>query len=108
MCGRYALWGIDLLGGRFLVIDPETRVPVAFQYRAGMDDAGDHRVSPNGNHIAPMQWGFVPHWSKDSVPSGRPIINARAESLREKPMFRMLLQQNAASCPRTVGSTSEK
>ncbi len=98
MCGRYALWGIELLGGRFLVIDPEIGFRSHFNIAPGME-MPVITGSPEGNHIAPMQWGFVPHWSKDSVPSGRPIINARAESLREKPMFRMLLQQNRCIVP---------
>jgi putative SOS response-associated peptidase YedK len=34
-----------------------------------------------------MQWGLIPSWAKD--PSiGNKLINARAESLREKPSFR--------------------
>lgn len=32
-----------------------------------------------------LQWGFVPRWAK--TPS-RPMINARAETLLDKPMFR--------------------
>ena len=34
-----------------------------------------------------MEWGLVPHWSKDGKNSGA-LINARAESLLEKPSFR--------------------
>ncbi|MCI6557820.1 SOS response-associated peptidase [Schaalia hyovaginalis] len=33
----------------------------------------------------PLRWGFVPSWAKD--PS-RPMINARAETVTEKPSFR--------------------
>jgi putative SOS response-associated peptidase YedK len=38
-----------------------------------------------------MQWGLVPHWAKDITATYRPI-NARAEGLAEKPMFRDLLR----------------
>jgi putative SOS response-associated peptidase YedK len=36
--------------------------------------------------LTPMQWGLVPHWSTDAKNAGK-LINARAESLEEKPSF---------------------
>ncbi|MEY4016189.1 MAG: hypothetical protein RIS46_1185 [Actinomycetota bacterium] len=37
--------------------------------------------------VDPMQWGLVPSWSKD--PSvGSKMINARSETITEKPSFR--------------------
>ena len=33
------------------------------------------------------QWGLIPHWASDATIAGR-LINARAESLEEKPAFR--------------------
>ena len=41
----------------------------------------------DGRRYRSMRWGFVPHWYKK--PSGGPLlINARAETLAEKPAFR--------------------
>ncbi|MGI8556159.1 MAG: SOS response-associated peptidase [Pyrinomonadaceae bacterium] len=37
-------------------------------------------------HALYLQWGLIPSWSKE--PSGSGIINARAETLLEKPSFR--------------------
>jgi putative SOS response-associated peptidase YedK len=45
-----------------------------------------------------MQWGLVPHWTKDIKAAPRPI-NARAESLAEKPMFRELLRSQRCLVP---------
>ena len=45
-----------------------------------------------------MQWGLVPHWAKDIKAVHRPI-NARAESLAEKPMFRELVRTNRCLVP---------
>lgn len=37
--------------------------------------------------LQPMRWGFIPHWYK--TPSDGPLlINARAETLAEKPAFK--------------------
>lgn len=35
-----------------------------------------------------MHWGLLPYWSKDGAISGK-LINARAESIFEKPSFRV-------------------
>lgn len=42
------------------------------------DDSGQARF---------LQWGLIPSWSKDPL-MGRKLINARAETLSEKPSFR--------------------
>ncbi|MDP2647439.1 MAG: SOS response-associated peptidase [Desulfobacterales bacterium] len=39
------------------------------------------------NRLVKLHWGFVPSWSKDVSRTSRPI-NARAESLSLKPLFR--------------------
>ena len=46
-------------------------------------DAGIRRVKP-------MRWGLIPSWSKD-MSFGARMINARAETIQEKPSFRNLL-----------------
>lgn len=44
-------------------------------------------ANANQRELALVRWGFIPHWAKD--PDDFPlIINARAETLMEKPSFR--------------------
>ncbi len=46
------------------------------------------RTEPDGRrHLRLALWRFIPHWMKEP-PRGRQIINARAETLLEKPAFR--------------------
>ena len=42
------------------------------------------------NEIKPMRWGLVPSWAQDSS-IGQRMINARAETLLEKPSFKQLV-----------------
>ncbi len=45
------------------------------------------RQSETGRRLVPMRWGFLPHWY--IKPDGGPLlINARAETIAEKPAFR--------------------
>jgi len=37
--------------------------------------------------LVPMRWGFLPHWYKSET-AGPLLINARAETIAEKPAFR--------------------
>ncbi len=76
MCGRYTLF-VDPadLGDLFGVAVPEGMTP---RYNIANNDRG---------RIAFFRWGLVPAWAKD--PSiGNRLINARAETLAEKPAFR--------------------
>jgi putative SOS response-associated peptidase YedK len=45
-----------------------------------------------------MAWGLLPHWANSLQGSNRPI-NARAETLTEKPLFRGLLKQHRCLIP---------
>lgn len=45
-----------------------------------------------------MRWGLVPSWSKDPK-AGAPLINARSESVREKPSFRSAFKARRCLVP---------
>lgn len=44
------------------------------------------RASGEGRALVSMRWGFLPHWYK-SMSDGPLLINARAETIAEKPAF---------------------
>ena len=43
--------------------------------------------------VRPMKWGLIPSWSKDKT-MGKKLINARSETIMEKPSFQNLVYQN--------------
>lgn len=96
MCGRYSLICIDDLGNRFRVFDPM----MGARSRFNVSPASEMPVIVRSekDEIALMRWGLVPHWTKDIRTARRPI-NARAESLAEKPMFRLLLLSGRCLVP---------
>ena len=50
------------------------------------------------NRLGELRWGLLPSWSQGE-PSGRPLINARSESVHEKPAFRELLRTRRCLIP---------
>jgi hypothetical protein len=48
-----------------------------------------------------MHWGLIPNWAKDPTIGNR-MINARADSLTEKPAFRQLVETRRCIVPAIV------
>ena len=97
MCGRYSLVCIDDLGNRFRVYNPMIGARSRFNIAPGNEMPVIVRAGGQ-NGIAVMKWGLVPHWTKEIASAPRPI-NARAEELAEKPMFRLLLANRRCLVP---------
>jgi putative SOS response-associated peptidase YedK len=101
MCGRYNLYhsrqdlvehfhlveGIVELNPRYNVA-PTQPMPVVLPTQ----DAGD------GWTLEIMRWGLIPGWAKDASVGSR-MINARGETLREKPAFRSAVRRRRCLVP---------
>lgn len=92
MCGRYTLTRFDHpLLERLppsLARPSWNRAPGTIAPVVGMGEAGEPGV-------APMYWGFRPHFMADAPE----LINARAETVAEKPMFRQAYRQQRCLVP---------
>ena len=53
-----------------------------------------------GWSLVPMRWGLVPSWAKDTKIGAR-MINARAETVAEKPAFRAAFKRRRCLVPAT-------
>ena len=85
MCGRYSLFvQPSTLEDRFGVSVPETYEP---RYNAAPGQDLPVVRSDADDELAYANWGLVPSWVDDPEEATRPI-NARAETVREKPTFR--------------------
>lgn len=99
MCGRYALYGpISRLRERF-----DTNVDALdFHPRynaAPMQWLSVIRQRPAGERVAHLlRWGLIPSWSKDETIATR-LINARGESVAEKPSFRAAFRKRRCIVP---------
>lgn len=51
-----------------------------------------------GRHFVLVRWGFIPSWVKEIKP-GRPLINARSETLLEKPSFKNAIKRRRCLIP---------
>jgi putative SOS response-associated peptidase YedK len=88
MCGRFTLATPDpsQIRARFPIGE---RLEVRRRYNVAPGDdvlAVVHRGSqPEG---ALLRWGLVPHWASDPRDLGVTTINARAETVAERPLYR--------------------
>lgn len=91
MCGRYASSKRpeDLID-EFDVIESRVEFPIATSYNVAPTDEA-YIVMERGEEsvrtLAVARWGLVPSWAKDRSIASR-LINARSETLTEKPAFR--------------------
>jgi putative SOS response-associated peptidase YedK len=52
----------------------------------------------SGRHLELLKWGLIPSWAKDPK-IGNKMINARAETVAEKPAFRAALKKRRCLIP---------
>lgn len=103
MCGRFTLnIAVDVLTGLFdMAAEPSPPPPPRYNIapsqplllvRAGL--------APGEREWAFALWGFIPAWSKDPAPPSG-VINARAETAAQKPMFRAAMRRRRCLIPAT-------
>lgn len=86
MCGRFTLTAdMNALQNTF----PWLNVPGELQPRYNIAPSQPVAVVPNDgkNQLDYYVWGLIPFWAKDPTIGNR-MINARAETLAEKPSFK--------------------
>lgn len=99
MCGRFTLAGIttDQIRDLFLIEDvPE--LGDRYNIAPGQPVAAVRfNRETCKREIAPLLWGLVPSWSRE--PAGARMINARAETVHQKPAYRGPLRYRRCIIP---------
>jgi putative SOS response-associated peptidase YedK len=84
--------------GRFSLVTTPEELAHQFHLRRQVTIAPRYNIAPsqqviivrpgaNGNITSSVRWGLIPHWTKDINFSAK-LINARSETVQEKPSFR--------------------
>ena len=99
MCGRYASSrGAAELAAHFAVDEPpqDELVP---SYNVAPTDPVPVVLERSGvRRLKVVRWGLVPSWAKDAKGAAR-LINARSETIADKPAFRAAYQRRRCLVP---------
>jgi putative SOS response-associated peptidase YedK len=87
MCGRFAFYSPAEATAALFGVDGALSVEARYniaptQFIAAVRDTEDKQ-----RELVMLRWGLVPFWAKDASIGNR-MINARAETVAEKPSYR--------------------
>lgn len=100
MCGRYALYGPISRHNRDAIEFLDRELEFAPTYNAAPSQSLPvYRVrAGTGSELVPLRWGLVPFWAKDPA-IGSKMINARGDTVSEKPAFRAAFARRRCLVP---------
>lgn len=95
--------------GRFVITSPPEALRQAFGYVEQPNFPARYNIAPTqpvpvivqdatGRHFRLMRWGLIPAWVKDPKAFSL-VINARSETVHEKPAFRNALRRRRCILP---------
>lgn len=97
MCGLYSFRRTpEEVRGLFNYIESPNFPPR--EYVTPLSPMAIVRRSDDAKHFALVRWGFIPSWVKEVKP-GKPLINARSETIFEKPSFRNAIRRRRCLIP---------
>lgn len=90
MCGRYTLTKQERRLQEYF--DLAERLPFAQRYNIAPTQEAPVILMENAPQRRLMRWGLIPFWAKDET-IGHKLINARSETLADKPSFRKAFER---------------
>jgi len=87
VCGRFAFYSPSEATAALFGVTGSIAVEPRYNIAPTQYIAGIRNSDESGRELAMFRWGLIPFWAKD--PSiGNRMINARSETVAEKPSFR--------------------
>ncbi len=87
MCGRYALYESEaVLAGLFDLPTDQVQLQRRFNIAPTQPAVIVAEDAEGKRRLTPARWGLIPRWAKAASIGGR-MINARSESVADKPAF---------------------
>lgn len=87
MCGRFAFYSPSEATAALFGASGSITLPARYNIAPTQDIAAVRTAEDGSRELVTLRWGLVPFWAKD--PSiGNRMINARAETVAEKPAYR--------------------
>ena len=97
MCGRFLLSSPPDAVAHAFDVDVRDNFPARYNIAPTQPVAVIHMNERRARVYGLMRWGFIPSWSKR--PETRPLINARGETVAEKPTFRAAFKRRRCLVP---------
>jgi len=88
MCGRFAFYSPSEATAALFGVDGALAVEPRYNIAPTQFVAAVRDNAEQARELVMLRWGLVPSWAKDSAIGNR-MINARAETVAEKPSYRV-------------------
>ncbi len=99
MCGRFAFHSPhETTAQLFALSDGSPDLPARWNIAPGTDIPVVRIAAGGARELVSLRWGLVPSWAKDRS-IGQRLMNARAETLTEKPAFRVAFKRRRCLVP---------
>lgn len=97
MCGRFSLTTDEQQLNEFFNL-AGGKSPYVPRYNGAPSQQLAVITDQQPGHLQYFRWGLIPYWSKE-VPRSMTLINARAEGITIKPIFRQVFQSKRCLVP---------
>jgi putative SOS response-associated peptidase YedK len=98
MCGRYSLTTAPEALRRLFDFDTTPNLAPRYNIAPTQSAPVVRAAGGGGRELAMLRWGLIPSWAKDASVGGK-MINARSETVAEKPSFRSAFRQRRCLVP---------